>query len=95
MLSLQRKLKKGKMADNEYGWFALRYWAEKLEKKYPRTNLLSLSNKELSRRLLSLKEAKGMPPLPNDKSYFYALACAWVDVQHGGSEPKAIPDAYI
>ena len=57
--------------------------------------MLSLSNKELSRRLLSLKEAKGMPPLPNDKSYFYALACAWVDVQHGGSEPKAIPDAYI
>lgn len=79
----------------EKGWFALQYWAEKLEKKYPRTNLLSLSNKELSQMLLSLKEAKGMPPLPKDKSYFYALACAWVDVQHGGPEPKAIPDAYI
>lgn len=83
------------MAANEYGWFALHYWAEKLEKKYPRTNLIALSNGKLAQMLLSLKEAEGMPPLPNDKSYFYALACAWVEVQHGGPEPKAIPDAYI
>lgn len=77
------------------GWLALEYWAKALEKKYPRTNLFSLSNKELSQMLLSLDEAKGMPSLPNRNSYFSALVSAWVVVQHGGDNSKEMPDAYI
>jgi hypothetical protein len=80
---------------NKHGWFALEFWATELEKKYPRTNLFALSNKKLAEMLLSLDKAQGMPSLPNDKAYFNALASAWVEVQHGGKEPKEIPDAYI
>ena len=80
----------------KHDWFDLKYWAEELEKKYPKTNLLALKNKDLAQMLLSLKKAEGMPRLPKDSAYFYALACAWVDVQYGGrDDTKEIPDAYI
>lgn len=84
-----------KKMGNKQGWFALKFWATELEKKYPRTNLIALSNKKLAEMLLSLDEAQGMPSLPNDRAYFFALASAWVEVQHGGPDTKAIPDAYI
>ena len=80
---------------NKHDWYSLSFWANELEKKYPRTNLLSLSDEKLAQMLLSLDEAKGMPELPDDDVYFYALTCAWVVVQHGGEDPKVIPDAYI
>jgi hypothetical protein len=83
-----------KMAAAKYGWFALRYWAEKLEKKYPRTNLISLSNGKLAQMLLSLEEAEGMSPLPSDRAYFSALADAWAEVKYGRDDSQDIPDAY-
>ena len=79
---------------DEREWFSLRFWAEELEKKYPRTNLFSLSDERLSQMLLSLDKAKGMPPLPEEEAYFSALASAWSVVQNG-EETKKIPDAYI
>ena len=45
--------------------------------------------------LLSLDEAKGMPPLPDDEVYFFALTSKWVVVQYGGDDSNDIPDAYI
>ncbi|MBO4519697.1 MAG: hypothetical protein J5787_00660 [Alphaproteobacteria bacterium] len=82
------------MAD-EYDWFSLDFWAEELEKKYPSTNLFSLSDQKLSEMLLSLEAAKGMSALPTKKSYFSALRSAWTVVQYGGDDSKDIPDAYI
>ena len=79
---------------HEYGWNAFRYWANKLERKYPRTNLASLSREELCEMLMSLKEAEGMPPLPDEKAYFSALTDAWLEIQYGRDSSKDIPDAY-
>ena len=81
--------------DNKYGWYALNHWATALERKYPRKNLLSVSDRELAKMLLSLDEAKGMPSLPDEKAYFSALVSAWIEVQYGRDDSKAIPDAYI
>ena len=81
--------------DNHHGWNDLTFWANELENKYPRTNLLSLSYKDLAQMLRSLDNAKGMPELPDDDVYFFALASAWVVVQHGGEDSKDVPDAYI
>ena len=80
---------------NNHDWYSLDFWAKELEKKYPRTNLLALSDKRLAEMLLSLDKAKGMPALPDEDAYFFALASAWVVVQHGGEDEKAVPDAYI
>ena len=78
----------------KFGWMALLYWAELLEEKYPRTNLMAVSHEKLSEMLLSLDEAVGMPPLPEMKSYFSALMDAWIEVQYGKDSSKDIPDAY-
>jgi len=78
----------------KYGWMALDYWAEKLEEKYPRTNLFAVSNAKLAEMLMSLDEAAGMPPLPDRRSYFSALMSAWIEVQYGEDTSKSIPDAY-
>lgn len=80
---------------NNHDWFSLNFWANELEKKYPHTNLLALTDEKLAEMLLSLDEAQGMPALPDEDAYFFALASAWVVVQHGGEDEKAIPDAYI
>lgn len=82
------------MASNVIGWFALRYWAEKLEKKYHGTNLISLTDEKLAQMLLSLKEAEGMPPLPREEAYFSALVDAWVEVKWGRDDSHDMPDAY-
>ena len=81
--------------DNDHDWFALQFWATELEKKYPETDLIGLSNKEMAEMLLSLDAAKGMPSLPDDKVYYFALASVWAVVQHGGVNPKTVPDAII
>ena len=84
------------MADNNQSWNNVRFWAEELEKKYPETDLISLSIQELSEMLLSLEVAKGMPELPQDKVYFFALKSAWAIVQNGGVDDSGdVPDAYI
>lgn len=83
------------MAVNE-DWDDVQFWAAELEKKYPRTNLIALSDKKLSEMLLSLDAAKGMPELPRDDVYFFAVKSAWVVVQHGGVDDSGdVPDAYI
>ena len=80
----------------KHDWFDLKYWAEELEKKYPKTNLLALKNKDLVQMLLSLKKAEGMTHLPKNSAYFHALVCAWVVVQHGGvDDSHDVPDAWI
>ncbi|MBP5526927.1 MAG: hypothetical protein J6X79_00575 [Bacteroidales bacterium] len=80
---------------NKHNWYSLDFWANELEKKYPMTDLLSLSYDDLAKMLLSLDKAKGMPELPDDDVYLFALASAWVVVQHGGDDTKYVPDAYI
>ena len=82
------------MAANEIGWFALRYWAEKLQKKYPGTNFVTLTDEKLAKMLLSLKEAEGMPPLPREGSYFSALVDAWIELKWGRDDSSDMPDAY-
>jgi len=84
----------GKKSEIRFGWYALRYWAGKLEGNFPRTNLAALNNERLAEMLMSLKEAEGMPPLPDDKAYFSALADAWLEVQYGRDDSRDIPDAY-
>lgn len=81
--------------DNKHDWLPLNFWANALEKKYPGTNLISLSDEKLKQMLLSLDEAKGMPELPNEDVYYYALACAWAVVQYGYDDSHDVPDAYI
>ena len=81
--------------NNKHDWYDLDFWANELEKKYPRTNLLSLSYEDLAQMFRSLDKAKRMPELPDDDVYFFALASAWVVVQHGGEDSKDVPDAYI
>jgi len=82
--------------NNHQGWDNVQFWAAELDKKYPQTNLISLSDQELSEMLLSLEAAKGMPALPQDKVYFFAVKSAWVIVQHGGVDDSGdVPDAYI
>lgn len=76
-------------------WYNLKFWAKKLNKQFPHTNLIGLSDEKLGQMLLSLKQAKGMPPLPNDDVYFYSLKCIWVEIQYGDEGSDDIPDAYI
>ena len=56
--------------------------------------MATLSRKELCEMLMSLKEAEGMPPLPDEKAYFSALTDAWLEIQYGRDSSKDIPDAY-
>ena len=41
---------------NNHDWFSLNFWANELEKKYPHTNLLALTDENLAEMLLSLDE---------------------------------------
>ena len=79
------------MNDNT-AWENIRYWAEVLNEKYPRTDLLSLSDDELKKMLLSFKPAS---ELPQDETYFLALKSAWAVVQNGVEDAGDVSDAYI
>ena len=81
--------------NNNHDWYSLDFWANELDKKYPRTNLIALSNEQLAQMLCSLDKAKGMPELPNDDVYFFALTSAWIVLQHGVDDSNDVPDAYI
>ena len=81
--------------DAKRDWDDVRFWAQELDKKYPRTDLISLSDKELAERLLSLEAAQAMPALPQDDVYFFAVKSAWSVVQNGADDSDDAPDAYI
>ena len=77
-------------------WDNVRFWAAELDKKYPHTNLISLTDEKLSEMLLSLASAEGMPALPRDDAFFFAIKSAWAVVQNGGVDDSGdVPDAYI
>ena len=77
------------------GWDCVRFWAQALEKKYPGTDLLSLQDRQLKEMLLSLDSAAGLPALPDDNVYFWAVKSAWSVVQNGADDANDVPDAYI
>lgn len=64
-------------------------------KKYPGTDLLSLQDRQLKEMLLSLDSAAGLPALPDDNVYFWAVKSAWSVVQNGADDANDVPDAYI
>ena len=66
-------------------WDNVRFWAQRLDEKYPRTDLISLSDQTLSEMLLSLEAAEGMPAVPQEDFYFFSLKSAWAVVQNGVS----------
>lgn len=76
-------------------WLSVEFWAKELEKKYPKTNLFSLSDEKLGQMLLSLDNAKGMPSLPDDSSYYTALISEWSVVQCGYNDFGEVPDAIV
>lgn len=76
-------------------WDDIRFWAAELDKKYPRTDLISLPDEKLSEMLLSLDSAEGMPALPQDDVFFFAVKSAWSVVQNGVDDSGDVPDAYI
>lgn len=76
-------------------WMDVHFFAEKLNEKYPQTDLISLSDETLKQMLLSLDEAKEMPALPEDESFFFALKSVWSVVQYGFDDSGEVPDAYI
>lgn len=76
-------------------WDDIRFWAAELDKKHPRTNLISLPDEKLAEMLLSLDASKGMPALPRDDVFFYAVKSAWAVVQNGVDDSGDVPDAYI
>ncbi|MBR1945246.1 MAG: Fe-S cluster assembly protein IscX [Alphaproteobacteria bacterium] len=81
---------------DDKNWNDIRFWAAELDEKYPRTDLIALSNTELIQMLLSLDEAKNMPALQRDDAYFFALKSEWAIVQNGGVDDSGdVPDAYI
>ena len=73
----------------------VRFWAKALDKKYPKTDLLSLSDERLKQMLCSLKTTEDLPDFPDDKVYFYTLKSAWAVVQNGADDSGDISDAYI
>lgn len=77
------------------GWNNVRFLAQALEDKYPKTDLLSLRDDRLKEMLLSLDCAIGLPDLPDDKVYFLAVKSAWSVVQNGVDDAGDVPDAYI
>ena len=82
--------------DGNRSWDDIHFWARELDEKYPRTDLISLSDKRLCEMLLSLDTAGKMPALPQDDVFFFALKSAWSVIQHGGVDDSgAVPDAYI
>lgn len=81
--------------DGKRDWDDVRFWARELDKEYPRTDLISLSDERLSEMLSSLESARGMPALPRDDVYFFAVKSAWSVVQNGVDDSDDAPDAYI
>ena len=81
--------------DAKRDWDEVRFWAQELDKKYPRTDLISLPDDRLSEMLLSLKESQGMPALPQDDVFFFAVKSAWSVIQNGVDDSGQAPDAYI
>ncbi len=81
--------------NDKVGWDNIQFWAQSLEEKYPGTDLLSLRDNRLKEMLLSLDSAAGLPDLPDDKVYFWAVKSAWSVVQNGVDDAGDVPDAYI
>ena len=81
--------------DAKRNWDDVRFWAQELDKKYPRTDLISLSDKRLSEMLVSLDAAQGMPASPQEDVYFFAVKSAWSVIQNGVDDSGQAPDAYI
>lgn len=81
--------------NDKIGWDCVRFWAQALEEKYPGTDLLSLQDWQLKEMLLSLDSASGLPALPDDNVYFWAVKSAWSVVQNGADDANDVPDAYI
>lgn len=81
--------------NDKTGWDCVRFWAQALEEKYPGTDLLSLQDGQLKEMLLSLDSAAGLPALPDDNVYFWAVKSAWSVVQNGADDANDVPDAYI
>ena len=68
--------KAGGNMNDKTGWDCVRFWAQALEEKYPGTDLLSLQDRQLKEMLLSLDSAAGLPALPDDNVYFWAVKSA-------------------
>lgn len=81
--------------DGKRDWDDVRFWARELDKAYPRTDLISLSDERLSEMLLSLESARGMSDLPREDVYFFAVKSAWSVVQNGVDDSDDAPDALI
>ena len=81
--------------ENSQDWDDVRFWAQELDKKYPETDLISLSDENLERMILSLEAAEGMPQMPKDDVFFFAVKSAWSVVQYGFDDSGEVPDAYI
>lgn len=81
--------------NDKTGWDCVRFWAQALEEKYPGTDLLSLQDRQLKEMLLSLDSAAGLPALPDDNVYFWAVKSAWSVVQNGADDANDVSDAYI
>ena len=73
----------------------IKFWAKALEEKYPRTDLLSLSDMRLKEMLSSFDCCNRIDSLPTDGAYFLALKSAWSAVRNGYDDRNDVPDAYI
>ena len=83
------------MVADKKSWNDVQFWARELHKKYPRTDLITLSDKDLVQMMLSLDAAKGMPELKADDVYCFAVKSQWSLARHGYDDSVAVPDGQI
>lgn len=55
--------------------------AQELEKNFPQTDVLSVSDSTLAEMLSSLPMTRGWGEMPREKDFFYRLKIAWVQIR--------------
>lgn len=85
------------MNDN-LNWYSYRKLAEALQKKYPDTDTLDLSDETLGEMLYGLDMTKGFPAMPekDKKDIFFAVKVAWTQIIEDDADYNAhADDAYV
>ncbi len=83
---------------DDLNWFSYRRLAEALQRKYPDTDTLDLSDEELGEMLFGLDMTKSLPRLEEKdrKDVFFAVRVAWTRIIENDADYNAhADDAYV
>ncbi|HAW33148.1 MAG TPA: hypothetical protein DCX19_00640 [Alphaproteobacteria bacterium] len=76
----------------DFDWTDVRFVARMLEKDYPDTDLIALSDDELREMMAAVAKSDAVPA---DSVYALAVKSAWSVLQNGADDSRDAPDAAV